>query len=612
MTRPAIITFAHMALLAVGYGRQSTMGQFEKNTGSTDHQRGQLRYPREWGWAEALLLWLDDFGLSGTAPEHRPGYLRLRRLVQAGKVGLVCVSDMSRLGRNAAELLSFLADCRAHGVLLAVDGKILDPRDSSDWLINAVQAVLGEHGGNNIRDTLQHGRIAKLESGIAVSYPPIGYDQGPRKEWRVTEDPAVRSAMATVFRVFLECRTLRSSVVRLRKLGAKVPRRKPGHPIHWRDATVNMLQDILNNPNYTSDYYYRRRVDDPTKPRSAKGRRRVRKARPEEIRIIRDHHEGYLSAEQWAEIQGIFDNNGWSQEHANAGVGAAWVQGLIRCRQHACRRMSVRYKHGEARWPRSYSYRCMGEYFEGHPQCGQVSGARIDEAVARAVIGRLEPPSVEAVRLAFEQSVADARSERRHHEIERARLAQHVADLEGKLEALDRDCVNVIKSLGQRLEQAKRELNALDAVDDASRDRAVQADLRMLAEAADVAANVWRIWDAPTTQDRDRKELLRILVRGIIVEERTAERLRLRIQWIDRVEDEFVDVWTQRGVDRLMNELFADGVSSEAIATRLNSMGLKTRRGNVFTAKRVRQAVCARERRGRRQGMGGADDRLRT
>src|SRR5438034_1695628 len=216
-----------------------------------------------------------------------------------------------------------------------------------------------------------------------------------------------------------------------------------------------------------------------------------------------------------------------------------------------------------------------------------------DEAVARAVIGRLEPPSVEAVRLAFEQSVADARSERRHHEIERARLAQHVADLDGKLEALDRDCVNVIKSLGQRLEQAKRELNALDAVDDASRDRAVQADLRMLAEAADVAANVWRIWDAPTTQDRDRKELLRILVRGIIVEERTAERLRLRIQWIDRVEDEFVDVWTQRGVDRLMNELFADGVSSEAIATRLNSMGLKTRRGNVFTAKRVRQAVWA-------------------
>ena len=353
MTRPSIITASHMALLAVGYGRQSTKGQFERNCGSTDYQRGQLRHAREWGWPERLLQWLDDFGLSGTAADHRPGYLELRRLVRLGMVGLVCVSDMSRLGRNAAELLSFLADCSAHGVLLAVDGKVLDPRDQSDWLLNALHAVLGEHGGNSIRDTLQHGRIAKLDAGVAVSYPPVGYDQGPRKEWRFTGDPSIRSAVATVFRVFLECRTLRSTVIRLRQIGVKVPRRKPGHPVHWRDATIGVLKDILGNPNYTSDYYYRRHVDDPTKPRSAKGRRRVRKAKAHEVRVIKDHHEGYLSAEQWAEIQEIFARNAWSPDHANAGVGGALVQGLICCGMHACRRMSVRYKHGQVAWRRS-------------------------------------------------------------------------------------------------------------------------------------------------------------------------------------------------------------------------------------------------------------------
>jgi len=162
-------------------------------------------------------------------------------------------------------LLSFLSDCSAHRGLLAVDGKVLDPRDSSDWLLNALQAVLGEHGGNNIRDTLQHGRMAKLEAGGAVSYPPVGYDQGAGKEWRVTSDASVRTAIATVFRVFLEARTLRATVVRLRQLGVKRPRRKPGRPIHWRDATINVLQDILNNPNYTPHYHYRRHVDDHTK-----------------------------------------------------------------------------------------------------------------------------------------------------------------------------------------------------------------------------------------------------------------------------------------------------------------------------------------------------------
>jgi DNA invertase Pin-like site-specific DNA recombinase len=64
--------------------------------------------------------------------------------VGLGKVGLVCVSEISRVGRNAAELLSFLSDCSAHRVLLAVDGRVLDPRDPSDWLLNALQAVLDD------------------------------------------------------------------------------------------------------------------------------------------------------------------------------------------------------------------------------------------------------------------------------------------------------------------------------------------------------------------------------------------------------------------------------------------------------------------------------------
>src|SRR5262249_50413562 len=97
MTRPWTVTIAHMALLAVGYGRQSTKSQCEKHTGSTDYQRTQLRFPREWGWPEHLLLWLDDFGFSGTPTVHRPRYLELHRLVQLGQVGLVCVSDFSRL-----------------------------------------------------------------------------------------------------------------------------------------------------------------------------------------------------------------------------------------------------------------------------------------------------------------------------------------------------------------------------------------------------------------------------------------------------------------------------------------------------------------------------------
>lgn len=124
MTRPSLITETHLGELAVGYGRQSTEKQVERNTGSRDYQLGQLRYPREWGWPEERIRWLDDFGLSGSPAAHRPSYQQLRQWVREFLLGLVCVSDHSRLGRNAAEWLSFYGDCAAHGVLIAIDGKI--------------------------------------------------------------------------------------------------------------------------------------------------------------------------------------------------------------------------------------------------------------------------------------------------------------------------------------------------------------------------------------------------------------------------------------------------------------------------------------------------------
>src|SRR5258705_170860 len=114
MVTPINIKPQHLERLAICYGRQSSMEQVEKHTGSSAYQREQVRFPREWGWAPGRIQWLEDPGLSGTAAEHRPQYQKLRELICEGKVGLVCVADHSRLGRDAKEWLSFMADCLAH------------------------------------------------------------------------------------------------------------------------------------------------------------------------------------------------------------------------------------------------------------------------------------------------------------------------------------------------------------------------------------------------------------------------------------------------------------------------------------------------------------------
>jgi site-specific DNA recombinase len=137
----------HLDREAVFYGRQSTPEQVETNIGSADYQRAQTRHARTLGWSEDHILWFDDFGKTGAAAEHRPQYQELRRLVQEGRVGLVGVTDLSRLSRNAAELTSFIGDCVSHNVLICIDGELSDPRDPSDRsciLCKVVGAVLGQ------------------------------------------------------------------------------------------------------------------------------------------------------------------------------------------------------------------------------------------------------------------------------------------------------------------------------------------------------------------------------------------------------------------------------------------------------------------------------------
>jgi hypothetical protein len=48
-----------------------------------------------------------------------------------------------------------------------------------------------------------------------------------------------------------------------------------------------------------------------------------------------------------------------------------------------------------------------------------------------------------------------------------------------------------------------------------------------------------------------------------------------------------------------MDELVAQGATNAEIASRLSDMGLKTRRGNEFTAKRVQQTMYLRKKRSR-------------
>jgi hypothetical protein len=510
----------------------------------------------------------------------------MRRLLQAGEVGLVGVADLSRLGRDAAELLSFLADCIAHDTLVSIDGKISNPRDAGDWLFTAIFAILSQHGALNIRDTLQRGRIGQLQAGKAVTPPPVGYTRNTQGEWVLTSDLRVRSAISTIFRVFLEARTLRATVIRLRELQVQIPVRGPGGTAEFREPRIGSTHNILRNPNYTPDYHYRQWVVDLAKPRTLNGEHRRRRATADEIFINEGHHEGYITREQHEDIKAILRRNAWSRDGGYLGHGDALVQRLVRCAEHRERLMVVHYHKGRAS-PRSHRYYCEGGYRIGKPACRTVGGRALDDAVLRVVLGRLSAPSIEAVQETLQDVLADARAEQRHQQIEIAHLRQEEADLTRKLDALDPDSFRVFKHFEHRLEMVKQRLLAIEKTVVAGREGLARQYSAILALALELAPDIERILSASTTNNRDRKELVHTMVDAVVVDEQESGRLSVRIRWKDHAPDTLIDVWRCVGVKRLARGLHAQGETCDDIARSLNNLGIKRQRGSAWDRRSV-------------------------
>ncbi len=116
----------HRNRLAIVYIRQSSVPQ-SCDLASLDAQRAQSAHARAWGWLESAIQVIEeDVGRGGTSTEDRPGYRRLLREIELGRIRLVLVSDLSRLSRSQVELRRLLNLCRRMDTLVAERGVALD------------------------------------------------------------------------------------------------------------------------------------------------------------------------------------------------------------------------------------------------------------------------------------------------------------------------------------------------------------------------------------------------------------------------------------------------------------------------------------------------------
>jgi len=189
----------------------------------------------------APLTLYTDWGISG-GTTRRPEYQRLRADVEAGRVTAVVAYSVSRLGRNARELLDFLEACKAHGVTVTTDAEgSLGGRGAFAKFQRLLMAGIAEMERDLASERTLAAHAVRRERGDHIGPAPYGMRLEDRETARAAGharglvlDPS--EDFGAVKAAYLETRSLNGTARRLNE--HRIPT-KSGRP--WRESSVRTM-----------------------------------------------------------------------------------------------------------------------------------------------------------------------------------------------------------------------------------------------------------------------------------------------------------------------------------------------------------------------------------
>jgi DNA invertase Pin-like site-specific DNA recombinase len=525
----------HRARRAFVYARQSTPAQVLQNRSSTERQIGLAGLAAELGWSDAQIdVVTDDLGHSGRYTEGREGFQRLAAEMTLGRVGAVLSLDASRLARSSADWHRLLEIAALTRTLLIDEQSIYDPRDPNDRLVLGMKGTMADFELVWLRQRMDGGRWHLARKGAFRMRPPAGYvyDDDDVTSLSLDPDEEVRRAIELLFERYRVAGTSRDVVDYFVSRRLRFPSRY-GKSVRWVRLNSSRVHAVLTNPIYAGAYVYGRSRGDMILDEGRR-RRRVTNLPIAEWKVtIPDAHPAYISWEEFmTNRKRIADNAARRRGSTNAGAareGRALLQGLLLCGRCGAR-ISVRYAGNNGRWT---NYSCMKLKFEAlsSSECLHVSARYLEPPIIDVVMKMLTHERLlDATRIIDTIEEQDQAVDKQWTlRLERARYDANRA--ERQYDACDPDNRVVARTLEKKwndklaaIEDLEREYESFKTTrrttfSDLERQRIVQ-----------LADDLPRLWRASSTTDRDRKLLLRSLIKDVNVRKIEVPRSALRLQ----------------------------------------------------------------------------------
>jgi len=307
------------------YARLSVNEHGERDD-SLNTQRSILtEYVRSQGMGEPVIY--EDSDISGTCFD-RPGLVRMVGDINRGRVDTLVVKDLSRLGRNNGETLTFLDYLQEKNVRLISLGDSYDSFHDEDDTIG-IRTWVNEYYARDISKKVRANLKKKMQNGEYLGRPPFGYRKSDCCKNKLEVDERYRELINELFTLYIQGWGYRALAGFVQRLGIPTPGQDKGYARapaagQWEGQHIRR---IITNRVYCGDT-----IQGVREKVSFKSRK-VRRLPGEKWIVVPDTHEPIINRDTFELAQRVRKKRwlvGAARKPAQSS-GAHLFTGLIFC-----------------------------------------------------------------------------------------------------------------------------------------------------------------------------------------------------------------------------------------------------------------------------------------
>jgi hypothetical protein len=461
---------------------------------------------------------------------------------------------------------------------------------------------LNEYELDVLRQRSLEARYAKARRGELLAAVPVGFLRTDDQKYEIDPNRQVQERIRLVFNKFFELGSARQTLLWFLEEELQIPSKNARGELQWVTPRFGRIHKILENPAYAGIYAFGKtehgcRYEEGESKKVAR-----RRKRSEWLTFIPNHHEGFISLDQYEQIQRMMQDNSRNFESTGAvRNGPAILSGLLRCRRCG-RKLVVAYSGVKPNRFSRYSC-CRGNLDVGEPKCIAFGATNVDAMISLEILKVVQPIAVEASKLAMEKVTeqADAVLHALHVDLQAAKYQASRA--QRQYDATDPENRMVADELERRWNNALIAVADLErriAENQTSQQPVSHGDWELLSS---LAQDLEAVWEGKQCDERLKKRIIRLLIKEVLVDlDEQQGQIKLTIHWQGGVHTELVVPRKKRGSSTRTDMDIIEAVrllvhiaNDEQIAGVLNRNGHLTGRGNRFTRERVVSLRCSYE-----------------